>query len=99
MCAPSATMAKKSGASGSVDGCRVFAYVDVQGPDAGCAFDAARERAALHPLSDTRLLGLVEQALEVGLHPTKLRTLSGTGVGIMRRDFGVELPAPGNDCL
>lgn len=68
-------------------------------PDAGCAFDAAREEAALHPLSNTRLLGLVEQALEVGLHPTKLRTLSGTGVGIMRRDFGVELPAPGNDCL
>ncbi|CCW12018.1 hypothetical protein [Rhodococcus aetherivorans] len=53
----------------------------------------------MHPLSDTRLLGLVEQAHEVGLHPTKLRTLSGTGVGIMRRDFGVELPAPGNDCL
>ncbi|MBC2586918.1 DUF4192 domain-containing protein [Rhodococcus aetherivorans] len=76
-----------------------FAYVNFQGPDAGCAFDAAREEAALHPRSDTRLLGLVEQALEVGLHPTKLRTLSGTGVGIARRDFGVELPAPGHDWL
>jgi len=76
-----------------------FAYVNFQGADAGCAFDAARAEAALHPRSDTRLLGLVEQALKVGLHPRKLRTLSGTGVGIARRDFGVELPAPGNDWL
>ncbi len=76
-----------------------FAYVNFQGPDAGCAFKAAREEAARHPLSDTRLLGLVEQALSTGLHPRQMRTLSGTGVDIAREKFGVELPAPSSDWL
>ncbi|BDB63504.1 DUF4192 domain-containing protein [Rhodococcus sp. RDE2] len=76
-----------------------FAYVNFQGPDAGCAFDAARAEADQHPLSDTRLLELVDEALTTGLHPKKMRGLSGTGVGIARGKFGIELPAPGDNWI
>ena len=76
-----------------------FAYVNFQGPDAGCAFDAARAEADQHPLSDTRLLGLVDEALQTGLHPKRMRGLSGTGVGIAREKFGIELPAPGDNWI
>jgi len=76
-----------------------FAYVDFQGPSARCAIDAARTEAAQHPLCNTRLLDLIEQALDTGIHPKQMRKVSGTGVGIARSAFGVELPAPGPDWL
>jgi hypothetical protein len=74
-----------------------FAYVNFQGPAARSAFTAARQEATQHPLCDTRMLGLLEQALTAGLHPTAIRKLAGTGVGIAREKFHVELPAPGGD--
>lgn len=76
-----------------------FAYVDFQGPSTRCAIDAARAEAAQHPLCNTRLLDLIEQALEAGIHPKQMRKVSGTGVGVARSAFGVELPAPSPDWL
>ncbi|WP_252174414.1 DUF4192 domain-containing protein [Rhodococcus pyridinivorans] len=76
-----------------------FAYVNFQGPAAGSAFTAAREEATQHPLCDTRMLGLLEKALTAGLHPTMIRKLAGTGVGIAREKFRVELPAPSGDWI
>lgn len=76
-----------------------FAYVNFQGPAAGSAFTAARQEATQHPLCDTRMLGLLEQALTAGLHPTMIRKLAGTGVRIAREKFRVELPAPSSDWI
>ena len=76
-----------------------FAYVNFQGPAAGSAFTAAREEATQHPLCDTRMLGLLEQALTAGLHPTMIRKLAGTGIRIAREKFRVELPAPSGDWI
>ncbi len=56
-----------------------FAYVNFQGPAAGSAFTAAREEVSQHPLCDTRMLGLLEEALTAGLHPTLIRKLAAPG--------------------
>ncbi|MEF9411333.1 DUF4192 domain-containing protein [Rhodococcus pyridinivorans] len=74
-----------------------FSYANGQGVEAGCAFRAAREEATRFPLCDTRFLGLLEQALEQGLHPSMIRELAGTAVRIARERFGIELPAPSGD--
>ena len=76
-----------------------FSYANGHGVEAGCAFRAAREEATRFPLCNTKFLGLLEQALEQGLHPSMIRTLAGTGVRVARDNFGIELPVPSGDWI
>ena len=74
-----------------------MAYAHGDGVAAGCALAAARSGAQALPMCDTKLLGLLEEALSVGLEPAMIVQLADTGVRIARESYRVNLGEPESD--
>lgn len=74
-----------------------MAYADWDGVAAGCAFAAARAATQDLLLCDTKLLGLLEEALSGGLAPAMIGQLADTGVRIAREGYRINLGAPESD--
>jgi hypothetical protein len=66
-----------------------FAYIAGTGPEAGIAIDAARVSAEDAPEAETRLLDLLDIALQRAMHPEMIAGLTASGVQ-SAQELGVE---------
>ncbi|MBD8056432.1 DUF4192 domain-containing protein [Rhodococcus ruber] len=70
------------------------AYAHGDGVAAGYALAEARAGSQALLMCDTKLLGLLEQALRAGLEPARIAQLAETGVRIARESYRVNLGEP-----